>query len=351
MCASPVKELSLWTSGSDGYHTYRIPSLIVTTQGTLLAFCEGRKTSASDHGDVDLLMKRSVDGGHTWSSQSIVHEEGGTAKVTIGNPCPVVDRDTGTIWLPFTRDNKRVLVTSSVDDGRTWATPRDISTTAVPADWTWVATGPGVGIQLAQEPFASRLVIPCDHRSSQSSGEKESYSHMMFSDDHGASWQIGQPIELGGNECQVVELDDGRLLVNTRMQNHFTGLRGVATSGDQGISWTPISHDPQLPCPRCQASLIKIGPKTLLLSNPNPGHTTSGKDKGARIDLTIRFSQDDGTSWPVAKRLKEGPAAYSCLAYLGDGTILCLYETGTTQYRETLTLARFDLDWLKTGNP
>ena len=87
---------------------------------SVLAFCEGRKTGGGDHGDLDLLMKRSTDGGRTWSPQSIVYEEGGDAKITIGNPCPVVDRSTGTIWLPFCRDNKQVFITRSDDDGKTW---------------------------------------------------------------------------------------------------------------------------------------------------------------------------------------------------------------------------------------
>src|SRR5437764_817604 len=103
----------VFTSGTGGYHTYRIPVLLVTSRGTLLAFCEGRKTSRSDHGDIDLLLRRSADGGRTWGPVQLVHEEGGTRAVTIGNPCPVVDRETGTIWLTFCRDNEDVFVTSS----------------------------------------------------------------------------------------------------------------------------------------------------------------------------------------------------------------------------------------------
>ena len=136
---------------------------MTTVDGDLLAICEGRKTSRADHGDVDLVMKRSSDGGKTWSPLTLVYEQGGEAKITIGNPCPVVDRTTQTIWLPFTRDNDDVLLTSSIDGGRTWAAPRTITQQVKHDDWTWYATGPGIGVQLERGPFKGRLVIPCDH--------------------------------------------------------------------------------------------------------------------------------------------------------------------------------------------
>ncbi|MCL4695405.1 MAG: glycoside hydrolase, partial [Candidatus Hydrogenedentes bacterium] len=99
--------VDVYVSGEDGYHTYRIPALVVTNTGALLAFCEGRKNSASDAGDIDLLLKRSTDSGATWSDPQIVHEEGGEAEITIGNPCPIVDTDTGRVHLLFTRNNAR----------------------------------------------------------------------------------------------------------------------------------------------------------------------------------------------------------------------------------------------------
>jgi len=133
----------VFTAGAGGYHTYRIPSLLVTQKGTLLAFCEGRKTSQADHGDVDLVLKRSSDGGKTWGPMQLVYEEGGDAKITIGNPCPVLDQDTGTIWLPFTRDNKDVLLTHSTDDGQTWAKPVVITASVKKADGR--GTRPGQG--------------------------------------------------------------------------------------------------------------------------------------------------------------------------------------------------------------
>ncbi len=340
------EQTALWTSGQDGYHTYRIPALLVTAQGSVLAFCEGRKNSSRDHGDVDLIMKRSTDGGRAWSAHSIVHEEGGDAPITIGNPCPVVDAKTGTIWLPFTRDNKAVFITSSTDDGQTWSTPKDISAATMKPDWDWVATGPGIGIQLAHGPHQGRLVIPSDHKRQLDSADPEWNSHMMFSDDGGATWQIGAPIQAGGNECQVIERGDGSLLVNTRMQGGFQGWRGIATSSDGGATWTAIEQEKQLPCPKCQASLIRYDEQRLIFSNPHPTPSDDGKPSSVRVRLTVRLSDDEGRTWPVAKVLYPGLAAYSSLARLPDGTILCLYENGEEKRSEKLTLARFNIEWL-----
>ncbi len=347
-----LEQTALWTAGQEGYHTYRIPSLLVTGKGSVLAFCEGRKTGSGDHGDVALVMKRSTDGGRTWSANAIVYEEGGDAKVTIGNPCPVADAKSGTIWLPFTRDNKAVFITSSTDDGQTWSAPRNISSTTMKPDWDWVATGPGIGIQLTRGPHKGRLVIPSDHKRTLTGKQLEWNSHMMFSDDGGKSWQISAPISAGGNECQIIEREDGSLLVNTRMQGGWQGLRGIATSTDGGATWTAIELEKQLPCPKCQGSLLRHsftdakGPGRLLFSNPFPPEPKAGKPNGARVRMTVRLSSDDGKTWPFAKRLHEGPSAYSSLACLPDGTILCLYEGGVKSAYQSLRLARFNLEWL-----
>lgn len=355
-----LAQSTLWTSGKDGYHTYRIPSLLVTTKGTVLAFCEGRKTGRGDHGDVDLVMKRSTDGGHTWSDQRIVHEEGGDALVTIGNPCPVVDRKSGTIWLPFTRDNKAVLLTSSTDDGLTWSKPENISKSVMGPDWDWVATGPGIGIQLDHGPHAGRLVVPCDHKRNLSAKNAEWNSHMMFSDDAGKTWRISQPIQAGGNECQVIERSNGSLLVNTRMQGNFEGYRGIASSADGGETWTVIAQEKQLPCPKCEGSLLRVpwlnkATRTnedylVFFSNPHPPEPKDGKPSGARVRMTVRISFDAGRTWPKSRVLNEGPSAYSSLAALPNGEILCLYEAGEKSAYETLRLARFRPDWVAHGD-
>ena len=358
----------LFVSGRDGYHTYRIPALLTTGKGTLLAFCEGRKDSRSDHGDIDLLIRRSTDGGETWSRQQVVWDDGGN---TCGNPCPVVDQETGTIWLllthnpgdeglrailqPGARGTRTVWVTSSEDDGQTWAPPREITATTKKPDWDWYATGPGVGIQLRHGPHKGRLVIPCDYSYPPSSPDEAvpSYgepapafgSHVIYSDDHGKSWHLGGNIQPHGDECQVAELTDGRILLNFR--SYFgRNLRGRSWSSDGGMTWSEPQDDPQLTEPVCQASLLRYGwPGTggrsrLLFSNPAATE---------RVRMTVRLSYDEGESWPVSRLLHEGPSAYSSLAVLPDGAIACLYERGDESAYETITLARFGLDWLTQG--
>ena len=335
--AAGLVQTPVFVSGKDGYHTYRIPALIVTKKGTLLAFCEGRKTGRGDHGDLDLLVKRSSDFGKTWSPQSIVHEEGGGAKVTIGNPCPVVDQSTGFIWMSMCRDNKKVFITHSKDDGQTWSKPKDISAVATQPNWTWVATGPGNGIQLTRGKHAGRLVMPCDHRrGGRNSYNTNGHSHSLYSDDHGKTWKMGQPTDPGMNECAVVELSDGRLMMNMRSYRG-NNRRAVATSRDGGETWGHSIDNPTLIEPVCQASFIRFDGSRLLFSNP------AGK---SRNKMTVRLSRDEGKTWPVKRLLNAGPAAYSNLAVLPDDSIGILYERGEKSAYERITFSRFKLEWL-----
>lgn len=335
-----MRQTTVFQSGLDGYHTYRIPALIAAGNGDLLAFCEGRRNSSRDHGDVDLMLKRSTDGGQTWSAQKVVYGEAGD--ITIGNPCPVLDERTGTLWLLFCRDNDHVLVTYSVDHGATWSSPYDITDTAKRPEWSWYATGPGVGIQLQHGTRAGRLVIPCDHRAPESS---EWGSHVIFSDNHGATWQLGGTVKPGANECQVAEAADGTLQLNMRMQGFHLGFRATAFSRDGGSWWSGLTHERQLPCPVCQASLVGQG-DYWLFSNPAAAGNRPA-ERGARRRMTVRQSLDAGGSWPVARVLHDGPAAYSCLCLLPGGDIGCLYECGAETARERLTFARFSREWLE----
>lgn len=340
----------VFVSGSGGYHSYRIPAVILMPKGTLLAFCEGRKSSRSDHGDLDLVLRRSTDNGRTWTPMQIVYEEGGDAKITIGNPCPVVDQDTGRIWLPFCRNNDKVLVTFSDDDGKTWAKPTEITDSVKKSSWGWYATGPGIGIQLTRGKHKGRLVIPCDH-SRQIDGKRVMYSHAFYSDDHGKTWKLGGTVDQHTNECQVVELSNGMLMMNMRnywgrdgKQQDKDKMRAVALSRDGGISWGKLRFDQTLIEPICQGSFLRYttkgdtGPDRLLFTNP--------ASKTKRERLTIRLTRDDGKTWPVAMLLHKGPSAYSCLTVLSDGSVGCLYEGGEKNAYEKIIFARFSLNSL-----
>jgi Neuraminidase (sialidase) len=341
----------LFISGQYGYHTYRIPALIATSEGTLLAFCEGRRNSRSDHGDIDLMLKRSTDNGQTWSRQQIVYGEAG--EITIGNPCPIVDWDTGTIWLPFCRDNRDVLITKSTDDGVTWSEPVDITKDVKKPDWGWYATGPGVGIQLRYGKYKGRLVVPCDHRE-EVAGASTMHSHVIYSDDGGKTWKLGGTAKRDTDECQVVELSDGTLLIN--MRNSWErdgkkleggGIRAIAWSKDGGETWSDIQFDSALIEPICQGSIICYTDENrhdinrLLFSNPG--------SRKARVNMTVRLSYDEGKTWPVSRSIHAGPCAYSCLETLPDMTVGCLYERGDGSPCEKITFARFTLEWLTGG--
>ncbi len=298
------KEVDIFVNGTEGYACYRIPSIIVAPNGDILAFCEGRKNNCGDHGDVDIVMKRSIDNGHTWQPLELIYEEGDSALITIGNPCPVVDESNGRLWMPFCRNNSTVYV----------------------------------GIQLKNAPYTGRLVIPSDH------GYGGYGSHMMYSDDHGVTWNYSERILPGCNECQAVELIDGTVMNNARSYEIDPDHRAIATSTDGGHTWSEAWFDQELPEPTCQASFLRFTRSDSEDINrvifSNPAHTSS------RVNMTVKMSYDEGESWPVAKQIYAGSGAYSCLVVTPDWNIGCFYEKdGYTK----ITLALFSLEWLTDG--
>jgi sialidase-1 len=349
-------------SGTEGYHTLRIPAVVVTGKGTVLAFCEGRKTSASDTGDIDMVARRSLDGGLTWQPLQRIWDDGPN---TCGNPCPVVDRATGVVWLLLTHNlgedeegglgrrtskgTRTVWVTKSGDDGATWTKPIEITSTTKRPDWGWYATGPGVGIQLRTPPHAGRLVIPCNYSVQPDPAHPERFEygdHVITSDDHGATWRLGGVVpSLKIDEPQAAELADGSILMNCR--SHLgLGCRAASVSRDGGQTWGTLRHERALIEPNCQGSLLRYddaagGRPRLLFSNPA---STSQRQR-----LTVRVSDDGGATWPVARLIDGGPCAYSCLTVLADGTIACLYECGRKDPYEGITFAWFSMDWLRGG--
>ena len=342
----------LWEQGIGEYNNYRIPALIVTSKGTLLAFCEGRE--AGDTGDIDLLLKRSEDNGMTWSNEQVVWDD---ANNTCGNPCPVVDGETGRIWL-FTswnngKDKESAIINKtslsprlpyvcySDDDGKTWSETKSLEKTCRDPSWGWYATGPGIGIQIKNGRYKGRLVIPANHSYDDPEGNLANVpygygAHVIYSDDHGKSWQISESIKPGCNESQVTELSDGTLLMNMRSYNS-KHARAISYSADGGQTWSEIEHDYQLVESLCQASIFNFGEvdeqQGHLFLNPAVPH---GRDH-----LTLKVSFDNCESWSNGKLVYKGPGAYSCITKLPDGKVGLFFETGEKRAYEKMVFVSF----------
>lgn len=344
---SPLQPI--FVSGSEGYACFRIPAIIQAPNGDLLAFSEGRKGGCSDTGDIDLVMRRSTDQGHSWGALELIWDDSSN---TCGNPAPVVDWETGDIHLLSTwnlgvdresqiidqtsKDTRHVFVFRSSNNGKSWSKAREISSTTKPPHWTWYATGPGSGIQLKHPSHKGRLVIACDHIEA---GSKKYYSHVIFSNDHGKTWLLGgtSPHDQV-NECEVVELPDGQLLLNMRNYDRNQKQRQTAISKDGGTSWENQQHHPTLIEPICQASLQAYhhqSTNALLFSNP--------ASTNKRVNMTVRISFDNGQSWPDSVLLHPAPSAYSDLVVLKDGTIGCLFESGQKNPYETIVFTQLKL--------
>jgi len=326
---------ALFTVGDAGYACFRIPAIVKSAEGTLLAFAEARKKGCSDTGDIDLVVRRSVDEGKTWGAIQVVWDDG---ENVAGNPAPVVDLETGTIWLLSTwnlgtdhesqiidqtsKDTRRIFILNSRDDGRTWSPARDITTSVKKPAWTWYATGPVHGIQLRNRPFTGRLMIPCDHIEA---GTKKYFSHVIYSDDHGATWALGGTTPHDQvNECTVAELPGGRLMLNMRNYDRKQKNRKVSISEDGGATWSLLRDDGELIEPICQAALLDITfrgrGKALAFLNP--------ADSTARRNLELKISRDEGLNWTLLSTVHAGPAAYSDLVQVNRKELGCLYEAG-----------------------
>jgi sialidase-1 len=321
-----VVHAPLFTPGEEPGRGYRIPSMVVLPGDVLLAFAESRVNAMSDLLDINLVMKRSSDGGRTWGPLVVLGDQGNH---TVHSPCPVYDAGTRTVWLPFCVDYRTLHLTSSTDAGVTWSEPRDLSQELGLPDDTWCHNGPGNGIQMT----SGRLVIPTSVNG----------STVVFSDDHGLTWKVGGAIG-HGEEPQVFERADGALCANLR--NARGSYRIVACSPDGGQTWEEPKLDEGLPDAGTQASIMRYsseasgGRNRILFSSPGAPY---------RGELTLRLSYDEGATWPISRLVYEGAAGYSQLGVLSDGSILVLFETGRYDLRESITLGRVSLSWLAAG--
>ena len=366
IAAEPLLEKTeVFPPGFNGITRYRIPGIVVTTEGTVLAYCEARKNDSSDWGEIEVHLRRSTDGGRTWlPSQHIAHKAdriegnprkatGGEKEQTVNNPVAIVDRETGAIEFLYCVNYARCFSMRSTDDGLTWTAPVEITSSFEPFrakyDWKVIATGPGHGIQLK----SGRLVVPIWLAYGAVGDHRPSAAATIYSDDHGKTWQAGDlclPNEgdFGDpNETTITELSDGRVMLVSRSVSK-ANRKLVTTSPDGATGWsTPVFHD-QLWEPICMAGIVAhpSKPGTLIYSNPHTLNlekdgTEVPAGRGKRENLSIKLSRDDGKTWPINKTLEPGKSAYSDLAVLPDGTVLCLYERA-----DAITCARFNLEWI-----
>lgn len=362
------EEFDVYVRGEGSHPAYRIPSAVVTAQGSVLAFCEGRQ-SLNDHSENDILMRRSTDGGRTWEPVSSVYEDGANVLV---NPCATV-LGSGRILVMFQRFPEgyhsraegswlklltpglegdtvsTTLLVHSDDDGQTWSAPRDVTAgTKRPTTINSTASGPGVGIVLRRGAHQGRIIMPTNE------GWWEGEEHLFnvyacYSDDEGQTWQYGDTAPNGsegyGNEVQMVELSDGSVMLNSRSASG-NRLRKVAISDDGGATWSPLLDDPDLIEPQCQGTILRFTdpldgqPSRILFANP--------KTDLFRTHGTVQMSEDEGQTWSVERTITDEFYAYSCLTVLPDQTIGLLYESDA---HDKIKFARFNLTWLLESSP
>ncbi len=305
----------LFKNRKEGYRVYRIPALVSTAKGKLLAFCEGRN-NLFDGGDIDIVMKTSTDSGKTWSALQVVWNDGNN---TCGNPSPVVDAVTGDVLLVATFNNDKVVVLRSKNEGVTWEIPVDITTAVKPENWKWYATGPVHAIQMVNSSYKGRIVVPCNHTTVDNN---KHVSHSIYSDDSGFTWQLGgsAPQEKT-DECTVVELQDGRLLLNMRGTGKPIANRKRCYSTNGGLTWSEVEYDSTLIEPVCQGALLNYANAGAILFS-NPHHTKQRKN------LSMHISYDNAGTWSKKLLIHKGKSAYNDLAILPNGNVLCIFETG-----------------------
>ena len=377
-----LTKIQLFTAGEGGYKLYRIPGIVVTSGGTVLAYCEARKYTGSDWDTIDIQIRRSTDGGKTFSAPEIIghvnvpitrstvaieRKQGKETDVTYNNPVAIPGRD-GMVHFLFCIDYMRVFYMRSTDDGKTFSQPVEITAAfdQFRPEYAWrvVATGPGHGIELT----SGRLIVPIWMAlGTRGNGHAPSETATVYSDDHGSTWHRGDiavpdtPGFPSPNETTAAQLADGRVMLNVRTAGR--NQRTIVESKDGATKWSAPKLQQDLPDPVCFASLVRLstrksgGKNRLLFSNPDNLTRQDGKDQPGkdRKNLTVRLSYDEGATWTVKKSLEPGISGYSDLAVLPDGTILCFYEEGSgappsgTQTHQ-LTLARFNLEWLTDGH-
>ncbi len=316
-----VKTTTFEKYGQNGYNCYRIPCIVCSEKGTLIACCEARH--GNDWGVTDITLRRKRVGDDTWSERITVADSRG--RHVMNNPVMIADGDI--LHMIYCENYRRVFYTKSLDDGITWESAREI--TDVPEkllgeyNWILVATGPGHGLKMSN----GRLILPLWLAKNMGDTNKHFPTVIvsMFSDDRGESWKCGEIVYstenfVNPNESTIAELSSGRLMINCR-HNTNNDMRAVLYSDNMGQSWYGLHFDENLPDPICQGSLAQSDDGILFIN-------CNAKNSEGRINTTVRHSSDDGKSWDKAFVVaKKG--GYSDVCYCkNEKTVAALFEGG-----------------------
>ncbi len=348
----PGAPVPVFPLGEGAYACYRIPAILALPGGDLLAFAEGRKSGCSDFGDVDIVMKRSRDGGTTWSAMIPVADNGG---LQAGNAAPVTDLtdpehpggriflfyNTGTAPEDQVRQGKgirEVWYVTSTDSGHTWSAPVNITMqvhrpnqpTFNPQyvfqdDWRAFANTPGHATQVPGGPCKGRIYVAANHSAGPPlPGYADGRSFGYFSDDHGRTFRISDELPIpGSNEATAAWTEESGIYLNARNQGGIPRCRIAAFSRNDGETWDTVFYDRRLPDPVCEGAVLQADSQdrnTLYFVNP--------ASESGRTDLTLRMSRDGGRTWPGSLLLVDGEAAYSDICLIGKDRVGCLFEKG-----------------------
>ena len=350
-------QTSVFISGTEGYKSYRIPAIVGSPDGQVIAFAEGRVNGSGDFGDIDIVMKTSKDQGKTWSPLKMVVSYD---TLQAGNPSPVFDLTDpnfpkGRLFLFYNTGNnheaeirkgagiREVWFKTSNDAGKTWSAPVNITTQthrpnqpkinpayAFKEDWRSYALAPGHAMQMTSGKYKGKIFVPANHSAGEPKPNSTDYkAHGFYTDDHGKSFHLSQSISLeGSNEATAAEISGDRIMLNARNQQGDTKARIAAISNDGAATWDTVYFDKDLPDPVCQGSILLIGktkqPYVLAFSN--------AADTQLRDKLTVRISYDDGKTWnkkfliDQSSQGEKDYTAYSDLVVLSTGDLGILYE-------------------------
>lgn len=339
--------------GGVGYANYRTPSLVTTANGTLIALAEGRTGEEPGFpGDTDLVMKRSFDGGLTWTPLQVIENPSAFGE-KMSNQTTVLDETNGRVWVLYNRyegnhgtvssqpgtTNNTAWARYSDNHGATWSSAVDITMGVKDfANWNTQSFGPGSGIQAS----GGRLIIP----SSRWTAPVNTWNdYAVYSDDHGVTWQRGalvSPANLS-NENTVVELADGRIMMDARANTNSNANRLNYYSTDGGSTW-------QGP-PAAGQFAVSVHAATERFTLQSAGDdanriiwTGPRNLDNYRHDLAVRTSYDEGTSFGSERLLYDGYSGYSDTTILANGNAGIFFETNEARSLSFTTVNKDFID-------